>query len=138
LGSFTLQRSAFTRKQLDRRLQPAYASGSVQLVKRIQVLLALAQGQSVHAGAERLSLGEQPVRDSRHQYLCKGLASLVSQAPPGRPSTRTTTQRHQLAEWLKASPQASGYPSGGWHTPMIQDLSQRQLGVVYQPHSMAP
>ena len=45
--SFPLHLSAFTRKQLSRRLQQAYASGSLKLVKRIHALLALAQGQSV-------------------------------------------------------------------------------------------
>jgi hypothetical protein len=84
--SFTLQLSAFTRKQLYRRLQQAYASGSLKLVKRLHVLLALAQGQSVRAVAEMLSLGEQTVRDYRNQYLFKGMASLVYQSPPGRPS----------------------------------------------------
>jgi DNA-binding NarL/FixJ family response regulator len=72
---------AFTRKQLYRRLQQAYASGSLKLVKRIHTLLALAQGQSVRDVAEMLALGEQTVRDYRNQYLCKGLASLAYQAP---------------------------------------------------------
>src|SRR5215475_83354 len=134
LVSFTLHLRTFTRKQLYRRLQQAYASGSLKLVKRIHALLALAQGQSVGGVAERLSLGEQTVRDYRNQYLCKGMASLVYEAPPGRPSTRTKTQRQQLAEWLKASPQDAGYTSGGWNTPMIQDLIQRQFGVEYHPH----
>ena len=47
LMSFTLQLSSFTRKQLYRRLQEAYASGSLKLVKRIHALLALAQGQTL-------------------------------------------------------------------------------------------
>ena len=106
--SFTLHLSAFTRTQLYRRLQQAYASGSLKLVKRIHALLALAQGQSVSAVAEMLSLGEQTVRDYRKQSLFKGLASLVYQAPPGRPSKLTQTQRQQLAEWIKASPQEAG------------------------------
>ena len=63
LVSFTLHLSSFTRKQFYRRLQEAYASGSLQLVKRIHALLALAQGQSVREGAELLALGEQTVRD---------------------------------------------------------------------------
>jgi len=137
LVSFTLHLSAFTRKQLYRRLQQAYASGSLKLVKRLHALLALAQGQSVSDVAERLSLGEQTVRDYRNQYLCKGLASLAYKAPPGRPSKLTNTQRQQLAEWIKASPQEAGYTSGCWHTPMIQDLIQRHLGVAYHPHSIA-
>src|SRR5262244_1933285 len=137
LVSFTLQLSAFTRKQLYRRLQQAYASGSLKLVKRIHVLLALAQGQSVREVAEMLSLGAQTVRDYRNQSLFKGMASLGYKAPPGRPSKLTKTQRQQLAEWIKASPQGSGYTSGCWNTPMIQDLIHRHFGVVYHPHYIA-
>jgi transposase len=137
LVSFTLHLSAFTRKQLYRRLQQAYASGSLKLVKRIHALLALAQGQSVSDVAEMLSLGEQTVRDYRNQYLFKGMASLVYQAPPGRPNKLTKTQRQQLAEWIKASPQEAGYTSGCWNTPMIQDLIQRHFGVAYHPHYIA-
>ena len=137
LLSFTLQLSSFTRKQLYRRLQQAFASGSLKLVKRLHALLALAQGQSVSEVAELLSLGEQTVRDYRNQYLCKGMASLVYKAPPGRPSKRTKAQRQQLAEWINASPQGSGYTSGCWNTPMIQDLIQRHFGVVYHPHYIA-
>jgi transposase len=137
LVSFTLQLSAFTRKQLYRRLQQAYASGSLKLIKRIHVLLALAQGQSVSAVAQMLCLGEQTVRDYRNQYLFKGMASLVYKAPPGRPSKLTKTQRQQLAKWIKAGPQDSGYTSGCWNTPMIQDLIERHFGVVYHPHYIA-
>jgi transposase len=135
--SFTLHLSSFTRKHLYRRLQQAYASGSLQLIKRIHALLALAQGQSVSDVAQMLALGEQTVRDYRHQYLFKGLASLVYTAPPGRPNKLTKTQRQQLAQWIKASPQDSGYSSGCWNTPMVQDLIQRHFGVVYHPHYIA-
>jgi transposase len=135
--SFTLHLSSFTRKHLYRRLQQAYASGSLQLIKRIHALLALAQGQSVSDVAQMLALGEQTVRDYRNQYLFKGLASLVYTAPPGRPSKLTKTQRQQLAQWIKASPQDSGYSSGCWNTPMVQDLMQRHFGVVYHPHYIA-
>jgi transposase len=137
LVSFTLHLSAFTRKHLYRRLQQAYASGSLKLIKRIHALLALAQGQSVSDVAQMLALGAQTVRDYRNQYLCQGMASLVYTAPPGRPSKLTKTQRQELAQWLKASPQDSGYTSGCWNTPMIQDLIQRHFGVVYHPHYIA-
>jgi transposase len=137
LVSFTLQLSSFTRKQLYRRLQEAYANGSLKLVKRIHTLLDLAQGQSVREVADMLALGEQTVRDYRNQFLFKGIASLVYHSPPGRPSKLTKTQRTQLAEWIKASPQDSGYTSGCWNTPMIQDLIHRQFGVEYHPHYLA-
>jgi transposase len=134
LVPFTLHLSPFTRKQLYRRLQQAYASGSLRLVKRIHALLALAQDMCVRDVAEMLTLGEQTVRDYRNQFLWKGVASLVYKRPPGRPSKLTKAQRKELAKLIKAGPQASGYTSGGWATPMIQDLIQRHFGVEYHPH----
>jgi transposase len=133
LLSFPLHLSAFTRKPLSRRLPQASASGSLQLVKRLPALLARAQGHSVSEVAARLSRGEHTVRDARPQELCKGMASLVAKAPPGRPSTRPTPHRQQRAEWSKASPHEAGEPSGCWHTPMLQDLIQRHVGVASQP-----
>ena len=90
LMSFTLQLSSFTRKQLYRRLQQAYASGSLKLVKRIHALLALAQGQSVSEVADMLSLGEQTVRDYRNQFSAQGHGQLGLQIP-----SRAAQQTHQ-------------------------------------------
>ncbi len=131
--SFTLRLNSFTRKQLYRRLQEAYASGSLKLVKRLQALLALTQGPSVREVADMLGLGEQTIRDYRNQCLFKGMASLVYKTPPGRPSKLTKTQRQQLTPWIKGRPQDCGYTSGCWNTPMIQDLIWRQFGVLYNP-----
>jgi transposase len=135
--SFTLHRSSFTRKQLYRRLQQAYASGDLRLVKRIHAVLAVAEGMSVQDVAEMLHLGEQTVRDYRNRFLVKYMASLTYKRPPGRPSKLTKTQRRELAELIKASPQAAGYTSGCWNTPMIQDLIQTRFGVSYHPHYLA-
>src|ERR671914_1877871 len=107
LMSFTLQLSSFTRKQLYRRLQQAYASGSLKLIKRIHVLLALAQGQSVSDVAEMLSLGEQTVRDYRNQYLFKGMASLVYQAPPGRNASSSPSGSKRVHK-TQAIPRTAG------------------------------
>jgi transposase len=136
LVSFTLHLSTFTRKQLYRRLQQAYAGGALKLVKRIPALLALAEDMSVRDVAEMLALGEQTIRDYRNQFLWKGVASLVYKRPPGRPSKLTKPQRHKLAELIEAGPQASGYTSGCWNTPMIEDLIHRHFGVEYHPHDI--
>jgi transposase len=137
LVSFTLHLSPFTRKQLSRRLQQAYASGALRLVKRIHALLALAEDMSVHDVAEMLHLGEQTVRDYRNRFLLNRMASLTYKCPPGRPSKLTKTQRRELAELIKAGPQAAGYTSGCWNTPMMQDLIQTRFGVLYHPHYLA-
>jgi hypothetical protein len=106
--SFTLHLSPCTRKQLSHRLHQAYARGALRLVKRLQALLALAEDMTVSAVAAMWALGEPTVRDYRHQFLGKGVASLVSQRPPGRPSQLTNTPRRELAHLITAGPQAAG------------------------------
>jgi transposase len=135
--SFTLHLSSFTRKQLYRRLQQAYGSGDLRVVRRIQALLALADNHSVQEVAEMLNLGQQTIRDYRNALLLKGVSSLVYTRPPGRPSTLTPSQRRELATLIKAGPQKAGYTSGCWNTPMIQDLIQNRFGVSYHPHYLA-
>jgi transposase len=134
---FTLHLSAFTRKQLYRRLQQAYAHGALRLVKRMHALLALAEDMSVQDVAERLPLGEQTVRAYRHRFLGQHRASLTYTPPPGRPSKLTTTQRRELAALIKAGPQAAGDTAGCWNPPMMQDRIQTRCGVAYHPHSLA-
>src|SRR6266852_8809833 len=63
LVCFTLHLSPFTRKQLYRRLQQAYASGALRLVKRIHALLALAEDMSIQEVAQMWNLGDQTIRD---------------------------------------------------------------------------
>jgi transposase len=49
----------------------------------------------------------------------------------------TKAQRRERAALITAGPQAAGYTSGCWHTPMIQDLIQSRFGVSYHPHYLA-
>jgi transposase len=135
--SFTLHLSSFTRKQLYHRLQQAYGRGDLRVVRRIQALLALADNQSVQEVAEMLNLGQQTIRDYRNTFLLKGVSSLVYTRPPGRPRKLTPSHRRELANLIKAGPQAAGYTSGCWNTPMIQDLLQSSFGVSYHPHYLA-
>jgi transposase len=135
--SFTLHLSSFTRKQLYRRLQQAYGSGDLRVVRRIQALLALADNHSVQEVAEMLNLGQQTIRDYRNAFLLKGVSSLGYTRPPGRPSKLTPSQRRALASLIKAGPQTAGYTSGCWNTPMIQDLIQNRFGASYHPHYLA-
>jgi transposase len=122
------------RQQLYRRLPQAYVSGSLRLVKRIHVRLAIADGMAVSEVVPMLALGEQTVRDSRNHFLWRGGASLVDQRPPGRLAKLTNTQRQALAALLAAGPQAAGDAAGCWSATMIQDLIQRPFGIAYHPH----
>lgn len=69
LVTFTIHLTSFMRQQLDRRLHHAYASGSLRLVKRLHVLLAIAEGMTVRDVAQMVGLGEQTVRDYLKRFL---------------------------------------------------------------------
>ena len=108
--SFTLPLSALTRKPLARRLQQASGSGALRVGRRLQALRALADTQSVQAGAERLHLGQHTLRDSRNALLLQGVSSLGSPRPPGRPHPGPPSPRRALAALITAGPQAAGAP----------------------------
>jgi hypothetical protein len=78
------------------------------VVQRLHVLLALAEEMSVQAVAAMVGLGEQTVRDSRHCFLLRRMASFTSKRPPGRPRQWTKVPRRELAAWSEAGPQAAG------------------------------
>ena len=50
---------------------------------------------------------------------------------PGRPARLTKTQKCQLSEWVKAGPEACGYPMGCWTNILIQDLIYQKFHVLY-------
>ena len=106
--TFTLRLTPLLHQQLYRRLQQAYASGSLRFVKRLHALVAIAEGMTVHDVAQMVGLGEQTVRDYRNRFRWHGVASLVYQRPPGRPAKLTQTPRKALAPLIEAGPQAAG------------------------------
>src|SRR5215831_16585682 len=67
LVSFTIQLSAFTRKQLYRRLQQAYASGSLKLVKRIHVRFC----RKVRSLGQNPKIGYQKFNDLQTAKISK-------------------------------------------------------------------
>lgn len=125
------------RQTLVEQLQRAYASGQLRLVKRIHALLYIVDGWSIAEVAAVLHLGEQTVRDYVYAFVGKGVASLIYRRPPGRPRRLTQTQRKELADLIDAGPEAAGYTSACWTTPMIQDLILNRFGVEYHPHYIA-
>lgn len=122
------------RQALVARLQSAYQNGQLRLVKRIHALLAIVAGQSVAEVATLLDLGEQTVRDYVCAFIRQGVDSLNYKRPPGRPRKLTKTQRKELADLITAGPEAAGYTSACWRTPMICDLLLNRFGVEYHPH----
>lgn len=116
------------------RLQYAYEHGQLRLVKRIHALLSIVEGKPVVEVTALFHLGEQTVRDYLCAFICKGVDSLNYKRPSGRPAKLTKTQRKELADLISAGPEAAGYTSACWSTPVICDLILTRFGVEYHPH----
>jgi Winged helix-turn helix len=125
--SFTLHLSPFTRKQLYRHLQQAYARGALRVVKRIHVLLALAEEMSVQEVAEMSGLGAQTVRDYRNRFLLRRMASLTYKRPPGRPRKLTKAQRRV----------AYPLPADNVSRPLPSRLRRLTQPVMSPPHGFS-
>lgn len=126
-----------TRQALLQRLHQAYQGSDIRLIRRVHCLLCLADGKAVAEVARWLNLGEQTVYDYVRAFLLKGLRSLVYKRPSGRPSRLTKTQRRELGKLIEAGPDKAGYDEGCWTAVLIQDLIEKQYGVVYHPHYVA-
>jgi transposase len=127
----------FTRptvKMLIRHLKQAYAAGNLRLVRHITALLDLARGASIAQAAETHSVMRQTVYDWFKAFLVEGENSLVYRRPTGRKPRLTKTQRKRLVELVTAGPQAAGFPTGCWTSLLIQQLIQREFGVLYNRH----
>jgi transposase len=123
------------RQSMMMRLQQAYRSGAIRLIKRIHVLFALIdEGKAVKEVAEFFTLGEQTVRDYFNEFCRRGVASLSYTRPPGRPAKLTKSQRKELKELIEAGAEAAGYSSACWSAVMIQDLILVRFEVTYHPH----
>ena len=131
---FTIVFSRPTVKELTRRLQLAWRSGAIWLIKRISALLLLADGRATPDIATRLGISSETIYAWRGAFLVHRWASLVRRPSPGRPSKLTATQRAQLKALIIAGPEAAGYDAGCWNSALIQDLIYREFGRLYNVH----
>jgi transposase len=120
-----------TVKALTRRLEEAYRRGNARLVRRITALLDIAQNLPVETIAQRLCISESSVYRWLSAFLLDGYASLAYRCSPGRPAKLTKTQKARLCQLITAGPEKAGYPTGCWSRLLIQNLIQREFGVVY-------
>lgn len=126
--------SGATIKSLRQRLGQAYAAGDARLVRRVVVMLGLAEGIPVTQLAETHSLSRQALYAWLKAFMLEGVDSLNYRRAPGRPPRLSKTQRRRLTELVKAGPLAAGFPTGCWSALLIQQLIQREFGVLYNRH----
>ena len=109
------------------------------VVRRAQIVLACAQGESNTAIAQRMGLNPMTVGKWRRRYLELGLAGLHDQLRPGRPRTHTD---ERVAEVITTALQSTPPTATHWsvrsmaaHTGISKSTVQRWFDLFgVQPH----
>jgi transposase len=120
-----------TVKMLIGRLQYAYRVGNLRLVRHVSALLDLTKQPVIAEVANTYAVARQTVYDWLKTLMCHGEASLVYRHSPGRKPRLTKTQKQRLTGMIQAGPQAAGFPTACWTSVLIQQLMQREFGVLY-------
>jgi transposase len=120
-----------TVKRLKQELEKAYVRGDKQTVRRLSVLIMIGKRMRLEQILSLWNVSTQTVYNWLNEFARQRWASLKNEKAPGRPPRLTKTQKRQLAAWIEAGPEASGYASGCWTSVLIQDLIWQKFHVLY-------
>src|SRR4051812_34986392 len=134
---FSLHFTRTTVKDLTSHLTAALRAGHLPLVLRLTALQMVGQGLRVPAVAAALAVAESTLYGWVHDFLVAGVRSLVYRTSPGRPPKLSPAQKARLREVLVAGPEAAGYPTGAWTTPLVADWLRREWGVEFNSHYLS-
>jgi transposase len=123
-----------TVKALQAKLRQAYRAGDIGLVKRVTALLRLRQGECAEVISQELDCSVSSIYDWLKKLVYEGVTRLEVHWGGGRHSKLSKTQKMRLCELVKAGPIAAGFRSACWNAALIQDLIQREFGVLYNVH----
>jgi len=118
-------------------LQAGLRSSNAFLLRRGQILLASARGQTARVIAEGLGCDDQTVRNAIQAFNTQGLAALTprSSAPQRTPHAAfDPTRREQLRALLHQSPRLFGKPTSLWTLPLAAELAAA-AGITPRPVS---
>jgi transposase len=120
-----------TVKRLQAELEKAYERGDQRAVRRISVLLMIGKRMKLEQILSLWNVSAQTVYNWLNEFVRCRWKSLGYEKGPGRPPSLMKTQKRQLAEWIEAGREASGYASGCWSSVLIQDLIWQKFHVLY-------
>lgn len=120
-----------TVNQLRVRLQQAYDLGDLKGIRRISVLLMLAERQCLEKIIAVWGVSRQTISHWVKALMYEGFDSLQYQRPKGRPAKLTKTQKNELYALVKSGPEACGFDSGCWTSVLIQELIRVKFGVLF-------
>jgi len=101
------------------------------MCKRILAILAVSDRTPYPIVAATLKVSKEAIRLWVNTLLFKGVESLKSKKPSGRPSKLTKTQKKDLESLIIEGPTKAGFPGACWRSPMIQTLIYEKFGVQY-------
>jgi hypothetical protein len=116
-------------------LQEGLRSPNAFVLRRCQILLASARGQTARVIGETLSCDDQTVRNVLHTFNTQGLAALArrSSAPQRTPHAAfDATRREQLRALLHQSPRTFGKPTSLWTLPLAAEVAYAEGLTVRQ------
>lgn len=120
-----------TVNQLRSRLHQAYADGDIKAVRRISVLLMVAEREGLEKILATWNVSRQTISNWLKALVYMGLESLKYTKPQGRPAKLTKSQKAELCALLESGPEACGFDSGCWTSILIQELIRTRFGVLF-------
>ena len=127
--SITLTRA--TVKDLQHTTLTASQAGDHAAVRRCLALVRYAATRCVATVATDLAVHVDSVYTWLQILRVEGVTGLRSAPKAGRPAKLSGEQKGRLRALLTAGPEAAGYPSGGWHSPLVAALIEREFGVRF-------
>ena len=118
-------------------LHEGLRSSNAFVLRRCQILLASARGQTARVIADTLGCDDQTVRNVLHAFNTQGLACLRrrSSAPQRTPHAAFDhPRREQLRALLHQSPRTFGYPTSQWTLALAAEMAYAE-GLTYRPIS---
>jgi len=126
--------SVETVKVLEETLRQAYRAGDAKLVQRVTALIGIGRHESARWMAAELGCSVASIYLWLKHLLYEGPAGLKVKWHGGRHSKLSKTQKARLCELIKAGALAAGFTSACWNAAMLQELIQREFGVLYNVH----
>jgi transposase len=132
--TFTLDLSRKIVVELQNELDKARQNGNWVRCQKINAVFAFSEGYGVSTIADILNVGISSVYDWIKVFLQKGIRGLREKYSSGRPSKLTKTEKKRLAKLVDVGPEACGFISSCWRSPMLQELIHREFGIFYSVH----
>jgi transposase len=114
--------------QEHQQLKAGLRSQEAFVLKRCQILLASAQGQTVLQVAQSFGYAPNTIRHVLHAFNREGLAALTrkSNRPKSTQPLLNAEKRQQLRHLLEQSPRAFGKARSTWTLPLLAQAAQEQ------------